>query len=92
MRRALVAGNWKMHGSRAMAAELVAAIAAARPADVDVVVLPPFPYLDGLIALHAGSGVGFGAQDLSAHAEGAYTGEVAASMLKDVGCSYVLVG
>lgn len=92
MRRPLVAGNWKMHGSRASAAELVGAIAAALPGDVDVAVLPPFPYLDGLVALHGASGIAFGAQDLSEHGQGAYTGEVAGAMLKDVGCSHVLVG
>ncbi len=92
MRRPLVAGNWKMHGSRAMAAELVGAIAAALPAGVDVAVLPPFPYLDGLIALYGSRGIAFGAQDLSEHAQGAYTGEVAAAMLQDIGCRHVLVG
>lgn len=92
MRRPLVAGNWKMHGSRAMAAELVGAVVEAVPAGVDVAVLPPFPYLDGLIAAHAGGRVAFGAQDLSEHAQGAYTGEVSGGMLKDVGCTYVLVG
>lgn len=92
MRRPLVAGNWKMHGSRTMAAELVAEIAAALPAQASVAVLPPFPYLDGLIALHGASGIAFGAQDLSEHAQGAYTGEVAGAMLKDIGCTYVLVG
>jgi triosephosphate isomerase len=92
MRRPLVAGNWKMHGSRALAGELVGAIAAALPANVEIAVLPPFPYLDGLIALHAHSGIAFGAQDLSQHAQGAYTGEVAGTMLRDVGCTYVLVG
>jgi triosephosphate isomerase len=92
MRRPLVAGNWKMHGSRTMAAELVAEIAAALPAQASVAVLPPFPYLDGLIALHGASAIAFGAQDLSEHAQGAYTGEVAGAMLKDIGCTYVLVG
>lgn len=92
MRRPLVAGNWKMHGSRASAAELVGAVAAALPDGVDVAVLPPFPYLDGLVALHGASGLAFGAQDLSEHAQGAYTGEVAGAMLQDVGCRYVLVG
>ncbi|MET0226281.1 MAG: triose-phosphate isomerase, partial [Dokdonella sp.] len=92
MRRPLVAGNWKMHGSRAMAADLVGALAAAAPNGVDVAVLPPFPYLDGLIALYGGSAIAFGAQDLSEHAQGAYTGEVAGAMLKDIGCRYVLVG
>jgi triosephosphate isomerase len=92
MRRPLVAGNWKMHGSRTMAAGLVAEIAAALPVQASVAVLPPFPYLDGLIALHGASGIAFGAQDLSEHAQGAYTGEVSGAMLKDVGCTYVLVG
>ena len=81
-----------MYGSRAMAGELVGAIAAALPAGVDVAVLPPFPYLDGLVAQHRASGIAFGAQDLSEHAQGAYTGEVAGSMLAGVGCSCVLVG
>ncbi len=92
MRTPLVAGNWKMHGSRAMAHALVDAIAAGAPAGVDVAVLPPFPYLDDLIAAHRDAAIVFGAQDLSEHAAGAYTGEVAASMLKDIGCSHVLVG
>lgn len=92
MRRPLIAGNWKMHGARASAAELVGAVAAAVPQGVDVAVIPPFPYIDGLVALHGASGLAFGAQDVSAHAGGAYTGEVAAPMLKDVGCRYVLVG
>lgn len=92
MRRPLVAGNWKMHGSRAMAEALVDQVAAAMPAHVDVAILPPLPYVAGLIARHAGSALAFGAQDMSAHAQGAYTGEVAGAMLKDVGCRYVLVG
>ena len=92
MRRKLVAGNWKMHGSRAMAAEVLGALASAVPADVDVLVLPPFPYLAELIATHAASGIAFGAQDLSEHAQGAYTGDVSAVMLRDIGCTHVLVG
>ncbi|HET7359730.1 MAG TPA: triose-phosphate isomerase, partial [Rhodanobacteraceae bacterium] len=93
MRTKLVAGNWKMHGSRAMAAALVAEIAAALPHGVDVAVCPPFPYIADLAARHAGSGLGFGAQDLSSHqGQGAYTGEVSAAMLADIGCSHVLVG
>lgn len=80
-----------MHGSLAMAGELVAAVAAAAPMRAEVAVLPPFPYLEGLVR-RFGNAIAFGAQDLSAHAGGAYTGEVAGSMLKDVGCTYVLVG
>jgi triosephosphate isomerase len=93
MRTKLVAGNWKMHGSRAMAAALVADIAAALPHGVEVAVCPPFPYIAELAARHAGSGLGFGAQDVSRHpGQGAYTGEVASGMLADIGCSHVLVG
>ncbi len=90
MRRKLVAANWKMHGSRDANRALLAAVAASLPGSCDVVVFPPFPYLAELIAAHAG--IGFGGQDVSAHAAGAYTGEVAASMLRDIGCGYVLVG
>jgi triosephosphate isomerase len=92
MRRPMVAGNWKMHGSRAMAVELVERVAVSVPAAVDVVLLPPFPYLAELIARHRDAACAFGAQDLSRHVEGAYTGEVAGAMLKDIGCSHVLVG
>jgi len=52
MRRKLVAGNWKMHGSRAMADELVAAVAASLPANADVALLPPFPYIAALAERH----------------------------------------
>jgi triosephosphate isomerase len=92
MRRPLVAGNWKMHGTRASAEALVAAVAAKLPASADVAVLPPFPYVAGLIERHAGSKLAFGAQDLSPHAQGAFTGEVSGAMLKDIGCTYVLAG
>ena len=93
MRRKLIAGNWKMHGSRSMADRLVGEIAARRPQDADVVVFPPFPYLAGLAASHGASGIGLGAQDVSAHqGQGAYTGEVSAAMLADVGAQWVLVG
>ena len=92
MRRKLVAGNWKMHGSRAESAALVASIGAAMPANADVAVIPPFPYLAELIGACANKHLLFGAQDLSEHASGAYTGEVSASMLRDVGCRLVLVG
>ena len=93
MRKKLVAGNWKMHGSRSMAAALVGDIVAALPASVDVAVCPPFPYLGELAAQHAGSGLGFGGQDVSEHdGKGAYTGEVSAAMLADVGAQWVIVG
>jgi triosephosphate isomerase len=93
MRRKLVAGNWKMHGSRSMAAALVGEIAAQRPQGAEVLVFPPFPYLAELAAQHGASGIGFGGQDVSEHeGQGAYTGEVSAAMLADVGAQWVLVG
>ena len=92
MRKKLVAGNWKMHGSRSMATALVGDIAAGKPVDVEVAVFPPFPYVGTIAAEHAGS-VGIGAQDVSEHeGQGAYTGEVSAAMLADVGAQWVLVG
>jgi len=93
MRKKLVAGNWKMHGSRTMATALLDEIVAARPASIDVAVFPPFPYLAELAAQHGDSGLGIGAQDLSEHGgQGAYTGEVSGAMLVDVGARWVLVG
>ncbi|TBR39599.1 MULTISPECIES: triose-phosphate isomerase [Dyella] len=93
MRRKLVAGNWKMHGSRSMAQALVVEIVAGKPADVDVAVFPPFPYIAGLSDAHASSGVAIGGQDVSEHeGQGAYTGEVSAAMLADVGAQWALVG
>lgn len=90
MRRMLVAANWKMHGSMALTDTLVGALVQNPPA-CEVVVFPPFPYLPRA-AVQAGGVVGVGAQDLSAHAQGAYTGEVAGAMLREVGAHYVLVG
>lgn len=81
-----------MHGSRLASADLVAGVAAALPSAADVAVIPPYPYLAELIEVGAGSALEFGAQDLSEHAQGAFTGEVAGTMLKEIGCQYVLVG
>ena len=82
-RRSLVAGNWKMYGSRAANAALLQGVRAAAPAGVEVVLCPPFVFLpDAAVAL-AGSAIGLGAQDLSAEAgQGAYTGEIAGAMLR----------
>src|ERR1700687_1757148 len=93
MRRKLVAGNWKMHGSRADNAPLIEAILAAPNLEsVDCVVCPPLVYLMELARLLRGAAVKLGAQNVCAEAQGAYTGEVSAAMLKDVGCTYVIVG
>ncbi len=93
MRPRIVAGNWKMNGDRDFAAALVGELAgAALPGGVQAIVMPPFPYLAGLASEWAGKGIAFGAQDVSEHEKGAYTGEVSAAMLADIGASHTLVG
>jgi len=93
MRRRIVVGNWKLHGTRDFATALVGELAAGLPlSGVELVVLPPLPYLGGLIQEFEADRIAFGAQDVSANEKGAYTGEVSAAMLVDVGARYVLVG
>lgn len=93
MRRKIVAGNWKLHGSRQFATELVGQVAAGLPlAGVEVLILPPLPYLGDLVEDFEGTALAFGAQDVSCNEKGAYTGEVSATMLVDVGARYGLVG
>jgi triosephosphate isomerase len=94
MRNRLVAGNWKMHGSRAENEARLSAIVrgAAAIAGVECAVCVPFPYLAQAAAALAGSGVALGAQNVSEFDEGPYTGEVSAAMLADFGCRYVIVG
>lgn len=87
----IVAGNWKLHGDRVFAHGLLdALVAQPLPRGVELVILPPLPYL-GELAAHY-TMLSFGAQDVSANVQGAYTGEVCASMLVDVGARYGLVG
>ncbi|CAM3727611.1 triosephosphate isomerase [Kerstersia gyiorum] len=92
-RKRLVLGNWKLHGNLADNATLLAAVragAVGQTAEIGVCV--PFPYLAQAGAALAGSPVSWGAQDVSTHEKGAYTGEVSAPMLADLGCSWALVG
>jgi triosephosphate isomerase len=93
-RRPIVAGNWKMNGSLAANAELIASARrdAQRDARVEVVLCAPSPYLAQLATGLADSPVGRGAQDVSMHASGAYTGEVSAAMLAELGVTHVIVG
>jgi triosephosphate isomerase (TIM) len=94
MRRPLIAGNWKMHGSRAENAELIEALLLGLPGQtpVEIAVCPPFVYLWETARLLKSSSIALGAQSVCAEALGAFTGEVSAGMLKDVGCKYVIVG
>ena len=93
MRRKLVVGNWKMNGSRTsnavLLSEIVAGLAASGAASA---VCVPAPYLAQCQAQLAGTALAWGAQDVSAHAGGAYTGEISTAMLQDFGCSYVVIG
>jgi len=94
MRSFLIAGNWKMNGNLAANAALVEGIRVGMPdsENVDVLICPPFPYLASSAAQIGGSRVKLGAQTVSEHDSGAYTGETAPSMLVEIGCEYVLVG
>jgi triosephosphate isomerase len=91
MRARLVAGNWKMNGSRAANQVLLDAVVAG-VRSVECVVCVPFPYLAQAAERLRGTQVAWGAQNLSEHASGAHTGEVSAAMLAEFGCRYVLVG
>lgn len=94
MREILVAGNWKMNGSTAANAALIAGIVSGAPvgSGFRLLVCPPFPYLAPVAEQLTGSTVALGAQNVSEHGAGAFTGETAGSMLKDLGCEYVIVG
>ncbi|MFT4046986.1 MAG: triose-phosphate isomerase [Solimonas sp.] len=94
-RRKMVAGNWKMNGARDSNASLVRDIVfdAKHFPGIDIVVCPPAIYVESIGAALSGSSVQLGGQNLSEQEKpGAFTGEIHGGMLKDVGCSYVLVG
>jgi triosephosphate isomerase len=93
-RTRLVAGNWKMNGSRESNRALLEAVVAgiAGLAGVDCTVCVPYPYLGEVAAQLRGTALSWGAQNVSEHARGAYTGEVSASMLVEFGCRHVIVG
>jgi triosephosphate isomerase len=92
MRRSVVAGNWKMHGSTASITRLLDELKRLRVPEVDVIVLPPTAYLTMAVRAMRGSSIAVGAQNVHFAAEGAFTGEVAAEMLADIGATHVLVG
>lgn len=95
MRKIFVAGNWKMNTTKAEATSLVEGLkknlgAASLP--IEVAVCPPFVYLDAVAGLLKGSPIKLGAQNVYFEAKGAFTGETSTGMLKDVGCTYVIIG
>ena len=100
MRRFLVAGNWKMHGSQKMTTELVAGVAqqlklnrdTANKLSYDVLFCPPAPYLGDAREAVKDLPFNTGGQNVSPHIKGAYTGEVSLAMLQDFACEYVLLG
>ena len=94
MRTPLIAGNWKMYKTASEAVVLASAVLKelSTPDGIEVVVCPPFTALAAVAQVIAESSVGLGAQDLHWAKDGAYTGEVSAEMLWDIGCRYVIVG
>ena len=92
MRKKIVAGNWKLNGNRAFGEALLNTLAPSLNPAVETLIIPPLPILDHLIRRYAGTGYVFGAQDVGVHAQGAFTGDIAAEMLADIACRYVLVG
>ena len=94
MRRPIVAANWKLNGNRKMVNSLVTAVSqhAVSVDMVDVVICPPFPYLSESSGFMNATNVFLGGQNVAQEKQGAFTGEVSAEMLAEVGCRYVIVG
>lgn len=92
MRIPLIAGNWKMHGSRTFVAQILPVLSAAATPSVEIAVFPPFVFLPQAQLFLEASAVKLGAQNIDAHDHGAFTGEISATMLKECGCHYVLIG
>ena len=93
MAKPLLAGNWKMHGTAQSAAELASQLVAGAGTLPEIIVLPSFVCIPAVITeLQTNSNIQVGAQNLSQHRQGAYTGEVSGQMLSELGCSHVLVG
>lgn len=96
MRKPLIAGNWKMHGLHGQVSTLANGIKQGAKEfsaeQIEVLVLPPFVYLQQVRDLLTGTAIAWGAQNLYLGTQGAFTGEISANMLVDLGCQYVLVG
>ena len=95
MRKKIVAGNWKMNTTPAEGVELFKEVAAKKGevcSCVNFIVAPPYTHLSEIVKLSRGTGIGVAAQDCATEAKGAYTGEIAASMIAALGCKYVILG
>lgn len=94
MKKPLVIANWKMHGNTSSNAQLISAISSGIDTNstCNVVLCPPAPFLNQVVLGLADTSISVGAQNMHAAEFGAYTGEISASMLKDLGCTYVLIG
>lgn len=93
MAKPLLAGNWKMHGTAKTAAKLAADLANSSGDYPELIVFPPYVCIPAVVTeLLAARNIAIGAQNISHHSEGAYTGEISGNMLSDIGCSHVLVG
>lgn len=94
MRNKFIAGNWKMNGAGAEARDLIEQLREKTTSvkKTTIMIAPPFPYLDMAADLLRGSSIELGAQNLFWEDKGAYTGEVSPVMLKDLGCTYVIIG
>ncbi|MCD6459803.1 triose-phosphate isomerase [bacterium] len=94
MRKPIMAGNWKMNLSLKESVELVTGLKreCSGVTDVEIAVCPPFVYLQAVKDVIAGTNIALGAQNMSVQENGAYTGEVSSSMLKDIGCEFVILG
>jgi triosephosphate isomerase len=88
----LVIGNWKMHGSSTSNAQLISQLLEVPSSTTNMAICVPYPYLQQCKELLSHSEIAWGAQDVSAHLQGAFTGEVSADMLLDFGCQYILLG
>lgn len=94
MRKPLVMGNWKLNGNKTMALDLITGLKK-QLADVngcDVAIAPPVVYLDYVQKLLTDSGIILGAQNVDTHLSGAYTGDISAEMLKEVGATHIIIG
>jgi len=94
MRKVLIAGNWKMNGSKASVESLIKGVVAGSSElkNVSLAVCPPFIYIPQVSEAVAGSAVGLGSQNISTQASGAFTGEISTDMIKDFGCTYSIIG